>query len=314
MRDCCSVLIFLLLLVGFTLFFRQIRILSLARQAWMRTKEDMDEAARQRMLQNRRNLLQMETTHSHWVRLERMLVYSGWQRRMPALTPERWIAGNVVAVACLVGMVLLWTARWQTALVVGVGALVVEYLVLKICRGREMRSVNDNLLKFLDFLGNYSITAGEVTGIFHQISRYMDEPLRSALEECSYEAQTTGDVSLALLSMAERVEHPMLQEIVRNIEVSVRYCADFTLLVSNSRRSVREYLRTRQEQSSMLREAMINMLLLTGMSFIAFLLVDELVDISIWQVLWHTFAGKAALTVIGIIFGLFAKKLYELNG
>lgn len=55
-----------------------------------------------------------------------------------------------------------------------------------------------------EFLGNYSLTAGEITSVLGQVSKYMEEPLRSAMEECAYEAQITGDHSTALLTMAER--------------------------------------------------------------------------------------------------------------
>ena len=77
---------------------------------------------------------------------------------------------------------------------------------LSTLRAEELRVTNENLLKCLNFLGNYSLTAGEITMVLGQVSRYVEEPLKGALEECAYEAQTTGDSSLALLSMAERIE------------------------------------------------------------------------------------------------------------
>ena len=135
-------------------------------------------------------------------------------------------------------------------------------MLMKIGKAGEMRSVNENLLEFLNFLGNYSITAGEVTSIFGQVSKYVEEPMKSALEQCSYEAQTTGDAGLALLAMAEKIEHPKFKEVVHNMEVSIRYCADFKILVDTSRRSVREYLRMGEDRKGMLREAVINMLML----------------------------------------------------
>lgn len=91
--------------------------------------------------------------------------------------------------------------------------------------------------------------------ILGQVSRYVEEPLKGALEECAYEAQTTpGDSSLALLSMAERIEHPKIKELARNLEISIRYMADLTTLVDSSRRSAREYLRMEEERKGMLEE------------------------------------------------------------
>lgn len=174
----------------------------------------------------------------------------------------------------------------------------------------EFRSVNEDLLKCLNFLGNYSLTAGEITSVLGQVSKYMEEPLRSAMEECAYEAQITGDHSTALLTMAEKVEHPKFKELARNLEISIRYMADLTTLVDSSRRSVREYLRTEEERKGMLREAAINMGLLAAMSIFALLTVDRLIDESVWKILLQTLPGHlAAGGYVGIFF-LFLRKVY----
>lgn len=308
-----KIFIFVCLFAGFLLLFRRIRWLETFRQLMKQTRETMDEAARQRMLQSRSSLINMQNEHSLWIRAEQELQYSGLKRRFPALTAENWIVGNVVIVAVLFIGLQLITPKWWMALL-GAGVfLVAEGVVMTIAKVQAMRSVNQNLLKFLDFLGNYSITAGEVTGIFNQVSRYVDEPLKSALDECYFEAQTTGDASLALLSMAEKIEHPKFKEMVRNMEISIRYCADFTALVNSSRRSVREYLRTGGERKSMLQEAGINMILLLGLSVFILLIVDGLIETSMWQILFHTLPGRIALGVLAAIFLLFARQIYRLN-
>ena len=97
------------------------------------------------------------------------------------------------------------------------------------------------------------------------------------------------------------------------MEVSVRYCADFTALVDSSRRSVREYLRLGEDRKGMLREAVINMALLLGMSAFALVTVDKLVEVSIWQVLFHTVPGYLVLGILMFIMLLLAGQLHKLN-
>ncbi len=301
------------LYVGFLLLLRRIQWLEILRQLMKQTRDTMDEAARQRMLQNRKILQTMQDGHSLWMRLEQELQYSGLKRSFPFLTAENWFVGNVVFLAMVFLVLLVLTPRWWMPLcAVGI-VLGVESLLFMLAKARAMQSVDQNLLKFLDFLGNYSITAGEVTGVFNQISRYVEEPLKSALDQCYYEAQTTGDAGLALLSMAEKIEHPKFKELVRNMEISIRYCADFTALVNSSRRSVREYLRTGGERKSMLREASVNMFLLLGLSCVILLTVDGLIEVSMWQVLFFTMPGRIALGVLGVIFLLFAGQIYRIN-
>lgn len=311
-RLCELGVVFILLFMGFWLLFRRIRWLKLMSGLLHRTKESMDESYRRRLLENRQRLLAVQKEHSLWVRLEQELQYSGLAAHLPFLTVERWIAVNVAVEALIFILFLIvlgQRAAWMGALLLLAG----EILFIQACKMRAMRSVNNNLLKFLDFLGNYSITAGEITGIFHQVSKYVDEPLKGVLEECCYEAQTTGDAGLALLSMAEKIEHPKFKELVRNMEINLRYCADFTILVRSSRRGMRDYLKLGEERRSMMREAVINMGLLLGMSLFVLFTVNRLTDISIWRVLFDTMPGRIALGVVGIILLLFLGQIYRME-
>ncbi len=306
-------IIFGCLFLGFLLLFRRIKWLEIFRQLLKQTKDTMDEAARQRMLQSRKILSALQKQQSLWTSAERELQYSGLNRHFPFLTAERWIAANLLVLSLLFSVLQFFLPKWWMALGGVVAALVAELIGIAVLKAKAMQSVERNLLKFLDFLGNYSITAGEVTGIFNQVSRYMEEPLKNVLDECYYEAQTTGDVSLALLSMAEKIEHPQFKELVRNIEISIRYSADFSSLVHSSRRSVREYLRASGERKNMLREALVNMTLLLALSIFILLTVDGLIERSIWHILLFTIPGRIGLGIITLIFLLFIHQVYKIN-
>jgi len=305
--------IFGCLFIGFLLLFQHMKWLERLRQLLKQTRASMDEATRQRMLHSREALITLQKEKSLWMSVERQLQYSGLRRRFPFLTAERWLAGNLVGVAVLFAGLQFLLPDWRWSLFIVVCALGMEGILFVFLKADAMRSVERNLLKFLDFLGNYSVTAGEVTGIFKQVSRYMEEPLKSALDECSFEAQTTGDVGMALLSMAEKIEHPQWKELIRNIEINIRYSADFSALVNSSRRSVREYLRAGGERKNMLREALVNMVLLLAMSAFILLTVDGLVEQSIWQIVFFTLPGRICFGILLFIFLLFARQIYRLN-
>lgn len=306
-------LIFGCLFLGFLLFFRRIRWLQRVNRLMKQTRQTVDEAARQRLLNNRKTMLSLQRDHSLWFWTEQELHYSGLKRDFPFLTAENWILGNIAVMAVVLLLCLILTGKWWVA---AEGLLVLggmEAVFLMVKKAREMRSMDQNLLKFLDFLGSYSVTSGELTGIFHQVSRYVEEPLKSALDECCYEAQITGDTKLALLSMAEKIEHPKFKELVRNMEISIRYCADFTVLVNSSRRTVREYLRLGGERKGMLQEAAVNMVLLVGLSGFILLTVDGLTDASIWYILTATLPGRMALGTLCLILLLFLGQVYRIN-
>ena len=310
MKTAIYIVVFLLLCCSFFLLFYEINILQQFSELMKRTAADMDAASRQRTLEGRKQLMELHKKHTLLFSLERQLQYSGLMLRFPKLTVEWWIAGNMATAAGVFLPLLLLFGLWPA--VGGVACLaVLEGLLLRILRSVNLRRVNNSLMKLLDFLGNYSVTAAEATSVFSQVSRYMEEPLRSALDTCCYEAQTTGDSGLALLSMAEKIEHPKFKELARNMEISIRHCADFSALVRSSRKSLREYLRISQERRGMLREAFVNMALLLGMSVVVLLTVGSLTGISLTKLLIGTIPGRVGICILLAIFGMFGSQLYR---
>ena len=246
-------------------------------------------------------------------KLDAMLLYSGLNVKLPFLTSENWIllqllfASGVVLITGLLGI-----SFWIGGLIM-VLLILLQYIGVSALLAANYKAVDENLLKFLDFLGNYSITSGEITSILYQISGYLDEPLRSVLEECYFEAQTFGDTNAALLGMVQKIQHPKFGEVIRNIEVTMRYSADFTILVSQSRRSVREHMRMRQERKSLAKEAWINMMILGAMTLVIFMTVENLVDVSMETVLFGTWVGRGCLMGIGLILLLFYRQVRKID-
>lgn len=269
-----KLLILALLFAGFFLLFRELETLRHIAGALNKTRSDMNAASRQRSLADRQRLLSIQEKHSRWYSMEQRLRYCGIKNRFPDISAEWWLLGNLGAASALFAAAWALGGPGPAAAITLICAAAVRLFLWRL-RKINFRRTEENLTKLLDFLDNYSVASGEITGIFGQISRYMEEPVKSALDMCCYEAAVTGDVGMALLAMAERIEHPKFKELARNMEVSVRYCADFSVLVNSSRRSLREYLKAAREKRGMLREAAINLALLAGMSAVVLLIVSS---------------------------------------
>lgn len=305
-----KVIILLLLFVGFLASFRKLQNLDEMRERWMRTTKEMNAASRQRTLAERQSILRLQENNSLWYAVEKVLMYSGLSVKYPRFTAEWWVLLNLAAGAAVwIGGLVFFGA--VPALFGVTGLYLAEYMVIGILRRRALRQTEQNLTKLLDFLGNYSITTGEITGIFDQVSRYMEEPIKSALEACYYEASTTGDSSAALLMMAERLEHPKFKELARNLEISIRYCADLSALVNGSRRSLREYLHSVQQRRGLMREGFINLALLLGMSVLVLLSIGKLTGMEMKSLLLEDWPGRIGLGLLGLIFVIFLSKMKQ---
>lgn len=313
MSDYMKILLLTELMAGFAALFLWVRQESILHQLWHRAYDSLETAAARRVQDNRRSLQLLHGKKSFLQRMEQRLLYSGISVRFPFLTPELWILANLAAGTAAYFLTLLMGASWLRALLAAGGLWVAVWTVVNYCIGRSYNATDENLMKFLDFLGNYSVTSGEITAVLSQVSPYVGEPLRGVLDACYYEAQTSGDTSIALLAMAEKIQHPKFRELVRNLEISLRYSADMTVLVSQSRRSLREYTRMRQERKALVREAWINMLILGAMTMVILKAMESLVGISLSEILLHTLPGIGALAVIAVIMLLFYRQVRLLD-
>ena len=56
------------------------------------------------------------------------------------------------------------------------------------------------------------------------------------------------------------------------------------------------------------------MVLLLGMSVFALVTVNGLLGVSVWTILLHTWPGKIAMGIVGLILLLFGMQVYHLEG
>lgn len=301
------------IMVFFVLLFWWIRRESIIHNIIHRAYENLEQAAEKRVADNRQGMLLLKERKGVLHQLEQWLLYSGLSGKFSFLTPEVFIVGELLATLFLYTITTIIGGSWWMGCLVVLGFQLFLYFLLQLLMTKNYNAVDAELLKFLDFLGNYSITSGEVTNILQQISGYLDKPLQNVLEECYYEAQTTGDTSLALLSMAEKIQHPKFKELVRNLEISMRYSADFTILVNQSRKSIREHMRMRQEQKALAGEAWINILILGVMTVVILKSVEILIGVPIEEILLETWPGRGCLGGILFILFLFYQKIRKLN-
>ena len=305
-------LIFLFLFVGFMILLYRSEFLMGLKKALIRAKVSIDEQDRQSRILHRKNLREFEKKNTLWIRLEKQIEYSGLRRRFPKISAGRLIVVNVIFPAAIFWIfTVLFGIR--AGIISLVAIYVTEIITIGYLKARNLKAVDEELPKLLDFLGNYSLTSGELISIFSQISKYLKEPLRGVLEECESESKVTGDMRMALISMADKIEHPRFKQLVRNLEITARYSADFTALVSDSRRGMREYLSQNRDRKGMLREAGINMGLLIIMSVIVLLVVNLLIGGGIGAILFGTFVGHMAMGAMAFIMILFMAQVFSMN-
>lgn len=306
-----KIMIFVLIFLSLTGLIYYLRQSDIIKKTLQHAYAAIDEAAVENARESKRNmLLQKDETGFMAQLLERprkRFIYSRLGYLVHGMSFEIWLVIKIASAAILYFACL--TIKKDA--VIGFVAIIL-YLVALVgmeffLAHRNYKAVDDNLTKLINLMSNFSVTTGEITSIFHQISRYLPDPLGSVLEECYYDAQTCGDTSAALYAMAEKIEHPMFKELIRNIEICVNYTANFAVITANARKVIIDEQKSKKERRATANDNLMDMVIVSIALIVALMLVDNLIEFSIWQILLHSVAGHialAAVTVFYVIFGL----------
>jgi len=241
------------------------------------------------------------------------LQYSGLQNYIPGLKIEIWLVLYVLVTAAIYFLAFFVTGKLLISLITVAVFIAIIETIQTLLIYRNYKIVGDNMISFLDMLKNYLATTGEITEALFLTSKYMKEPLRSALEECYFIAQKNGDSHTALRGLSDRIEHPLFKDFIDNLEMSMNYTANFKELIYASRDMASEdRIDQRERKSFALEEVGIVILVIITLTILS-VKVDSLLEKSLWDIFLYTDIGKSGLALSGISFLLFLKKIITIG-
>ena len=313
MNVCFSASVFTLLLAGFYGLMEGFRTTEDIKKTAALVSRRFDERGRENALRKREAIRMRADRDGLWARLDRALVYSGIDRMIPGITVEKFAAAVIAAYAFI-----FITSGLAGGIISGAVCTAVflfsVYACVKLLEIRNLRRTGEDLPRLLDLLGSYAASGAVYSNIFGQISIYMNEPLRTVFDECGAEGRLSGDMSLALLTMADKIEHPQFKQLIRNMEITSRHSEDIAGLVSDTRRSLRDYLKESSDRKAMLRESAINMVLLLVMGYAVLAISASLSETYVSSVMFSSIPGRITLGVIGAVLMMYfaqAASLYK---
>lgn len=192
---------------------------------------------------------------------------------------------------------------------IAMGMLSIIYIMAEI----NYKKTDNELLEFLNLLGNYSLVNGEITKVLQLVGRSMQEPIRSCIYEFSVEAQQ-GDVVNALRNMRQKIEHPKFKEIIRDIEVSLRYSTSYTDMISSNRKLIKNYITAKEERKTIARQGNIQMFLIVCCLIIMLFAMGILLKENIWVILFEQTIGHICIymtSFILMIYFLLSKRIVK---
>ena len=313
MNVCFSASVFTLLLAGFYGLMEGMGTNEDIKKKATLLSRRLDEKGRENALRKREAIRMRADREGVWARIDRALVYSCIVRYLPGITTEKFIA-FVCALSAFVFIAVGIAFGIVTGMVCTTVFLFAVYACVRLLEIYNLRRTGNDLPRLLDLLGSYAASGAVYSNIFGQISMYMNEPLRTVFDECGAEGRLSGDISLALLTMADKIEHPQFKQLIRNMEITSRHSEDIAGLVNDTRRSLRDYLKESSDRKAMLRESAINMVLLLIMSYVVIAISAKLSETQVSNVIFASIPGRVTLGVLGAVLMMYfaqAASLYK---
>lgn len=300
------IIIFLIIFITFTKLFINMKKNHFLSNSLSSFYNSLENSNRTREKENKNDFINDETFNgqkkSFFRMLDNKLIYSRLTYYFPFLTTEIYLVIILCSMVIVYFILQFITKNFSTGLIGSIITLGIYMGIQSFMSYHNYKAVEDDLLDFLNLLKNYSISTNEITLIFHKISKYMRNPLSSLLEECYYESQTTGNNSLALKHLMNKVEHPKFKELIRNLEICGRYDSDYAEVLNSSRKTIQNYISAKKEQKAENKLEKNNFVILTIGCIICIYLITNLMKINIIQILTTTTSGKILGTIfIGII-------------
>lgn len=309
----CSAIVFLMLFAGFFGISVKMREGDEIRKAARRMSLGIEEKGRRNALEKREALKMRTEEESIAARIDRALVYSGIKRRFPWIYAELFTA--LLSICCAAILMITGAgAGFVQGIICVLIFLAAVYVSVRCMEISALKRTGEDMPRLLDLLGSFAASGAVYSNIFGQISIYMNEPLRSAFEDFEAEGRMSGDISMALLSLADRIEHPQFKQLIRNMEITSRHSEDIEGLVNDTRRSLRDYIRESSDRKTMLRESAINMGLLMLMSYVVLVITAGLSDTNAVTVLTGTIPGRVTIGVMAAVLLMYfaqAASLYK---
>ena len=264
-----------------------------------KTEADKEERLR---LEKMQKIESGNIDDERWLlKLDKTIEYSNIKKYIPFLNSTIFIFLLVMcsSIAVIIGSLFF---DFITTLILLFAVIMTFVVVLLGMTSINYRRTENGVVTFMNLVENYSKTSNDLITIMGKIYVYLDEPLRTHVQDCYYLGQRTGDADLALETLQNSVNHKKFKEIIRNLIICSHYEANYEDVIEDSREMLIEYLAGKRARAVMARNAKIEMGILLAVSIVVFMMMGSFLEASIIEMLSMNIIGKAILIyLVGLL-------------
>lgn len=211
-------------------FFYLMKQHEVLKNAWEKSIKVLDTKKQNRKkLERKATALYGEMEHKTiMAKLDATLSYSGIYAKFPKMTAE-YIVSIVMIFALIIGIATwFFSKKLLYALIGMVGIIAILYEAMLTIRLFRNKKITDELVHFLDVAEMGSLTRKDVVSILKYSAFKVKEPLRTELLLTVLDAEHTGNSSLALRKLINRVENKYLKDLLLNLDICSKFKANYS--------------------------------------------------------------------------------------
>lgn len=234
-------------------------------------------------------------------KLDIIIEHCGIKRFIPALNANLLVIFSLVVFGVTFLISAYVTFSLIRALSIGIIAVAFIALIILIMSLINFSRTEQEIITFINLLQNYSRLSSDIASIMAQISPYLNEPLRTATEECHLDCVRTGNIEQSLETLAKKIHHKKLSTIIQNIAICSKYEANYETIINDSRSIIQEFLSGRQQRKIMIRNAIIEISMILGIGAFLIFMLNSSMEVNIINALLTTQVGNVILVYLIIV-------------
>lgn len=132
---------------------------------------------------------------------------------------------------------------------VAIIVIVIMLTGLKIACYLRNRAIEDQMIKFMNLLENFSTSRDDIIDVLRGAASYLEKPLGPIIYDACVQAEMSGSSTQALQSLEDRVSSKYFKQLIHNLELSSHFEANYTDVVRDIRDIYKAYSKVDKEKN-----------------------------------------------------------------
>lgn len=143
------------------------------------------------------------------------------------------------------------------------------YIALQIACHQRNKSIEAQMIKFLNLLDNFSTFNADLVEVLRQCATYLNGTLSALLWDAVHEIRTSGNIVISLRHLQDRVSSKYFKQLVYNLALACNFETNYTDVVKDIREIYKVYTKHDKEKASVKFAGALQTVLLIGVGIMS---------------------------------------------